>query len=116
MQQFSCTDDGIHWASGQALGTSDANAFVDDRDTRRLESAATGVERQFSHAERIGEADLCAWSTRRATVGGGFASSHGFRVGATAGIAATRALRLWQQCIQAFRKRGVHAVRGASVT
>ena len=116
MQQFSCTDDGIHWASGQALGAADTNAFVDDRYTGWLESAATGVERQFSHAKRISEADQCAWSARRTTIGGSFASSHGFRVRATAGIAATRALRLWQQCIQTLRKCGVHAVRGASVT
>jgi hypothetical protein len=65
-----------------------------------------GVQRQWCLACECGQPFDARLSTGRALVVLRFAIGHRLGIGATGGITAFRALRLWQQVVEAVSERG----------
>src|SRR5580704_4035364 len=99
-----CTDDGVHRARRQTLGTADARLLVNLRDDEWALRAIGGIEGQHRTLQQRGECGdrLCA--TGRALVELRAAGGERFSVGAAAAIAAARALGLRQQRIDVIRR------------
>src|SRR5690606_34005093 len=93
------TDDRIDRAGLDAPGAADAAARVDPRRAARLFAAAGRIEGQHVTSEQVRQAPDALDAAGRAAVDRRLAAGNRFGVGAAAGEAALRALRLGQQCI-----------------
>jgi hypothetical protein len=91
------TDDGVHGASLQTQGASDACVLLDGGDRWWPRFTAARVEGFRFHTQRPSQRQQRCGPTGRTSIDIGLARGEGFRVGTTGRVAAPAALGLGQQ-------------------
>ena len=104
---FGCTDNGVDRAGEDALHAADAFVFADPCELHWGFVAALRVERQDFASEQFGECDDTGAAAWRAAIDRRFAACDRAGIRSTCGIAATRALGLRQQRVDAAGEFGV---------
>ena len=102
VHQLACAEYRVHRADIDALAAADTDGFLDDGAATRPVPADMWSERFGRDVQQSGQRLDRYLVARRAPVDIGLAAGHGFGVRAAAGVAAQRALRLRQQCIDLF--------------
>lgn len=99
MHQFACTDNGIHRTDVEALATTNAKGFINDGASAWFVWTKTRIEwfrcGMSQHGQALDRDTIARWTP----INIGFTASDSFRIGTTARVAALRALRLWQPCV-----------------
>jgi len=81
MQVFACTDNGIHGARWEALGTADTDALINDRHTGWAFAAIAWVDRFVGSPQELSQRPCSDFAAGRALIGIGLAGGDGSGVG-----------------------------------
>ena len=106
MHLFGCTGNRIYRAGLQAQRAADANIFVDESDSGRLEYDIL-VKRFEFDTEQIRQLAYTFFAAGRTMIDVRFFVGNGLRIGPATGIAALSALRLRQQVVYPVCQRNI---------
>ena len=105
MHQLMGADDSIDWTGSTAMGTANAQRFIDNGD--RTTGRNLFNQRNDCSTEQVCEPAHCFLAARRAEVDIDAILGDCSRIRATTRITALRALRLWQQVIDLIHNCGL---------